>query len=83
MVTDFPHIRSKLVCPICLREKDNGAITCWPCYRVTDGRNGYACAIRSRLDGLEAYLALCDEAQVRRDQIGRISFKSAGATRKR
>lgn len=63
---DFPQIRKALACPICHRPKDAGAVTCWPCYRAFDGRGGYLFGVRTNLEGLEGYLAKCDEEAIRR-----------------
>jgi hypothetical protein len=91
---DFPHIRSKLACPACNRARDKGTLVCWPCYRVLDMRHGMRPDIAARFEALEAFLAACDERELRaRAQPGthsfadpeleraRLKLKAAGAVR--
>lgn len=37
---DYPHIRSGNVCPLCLRYKYTGLVTCWLCYHAWGMRYG-------------------------------------------
>lgn len=37
---DNPRVRASFVCPLCLANKNPGLVTCWPCYRVYDLKNG-------------------------------------------
>jgi hypothetical protein len=33
MTVDNPHVRRDVICPLCLGDKDDGLVACWPCYR--------------------------------------------------
>jgi hypothetical protein len=37
---DYPNIRASEHCPMCGRDKDQGLLVCWPCYRLHNVRNG-------------------------------------------
>ncbi len=37
---DHPKVRNSETCPTCQGHKDQGLVTCWPCYRKYGLRNG-------------------------------------------
>jgi len=39
-VIDNQNVRASNRCPLCEGHKDIGLVTCWPCYRRYDLRNG-------------------------------------------
>lgn len=52
-ITDHPHLRATLVCPLCHGAKDQGLIACWTCYRRFNFRTGLAPAIARILEDEE------------------------------
>jgi len=40
MKIDNQNVRNSNRCPLCEGEKDIGLVTCWPCYRLHNLRNG-------------------------------------------
>lgn len=56
--TDHPHVRALALCPVCMTNpKDVGALVCWPCWRMHDGRNDFPGPagddIRTRFERIE------------------------------
>ena len=39
-VPDNPLVRRSHQCPLCLKSKDDGQVTCWPCYAAHGLRRG-------------------------------------------
>jgi hypothetical protein len=54
---DYPHTRRGSVCPFCLKQKNHGLLTCWPCFREQGLRYGENERQRDLLDCHEFGLA--------------------------
>ena len=40
MELDYPKVRAQVLCPLCVGDKDEGLLVCWPCYRRYELRSG-------------------------------------------
>ncbi len=50
---DYPNLRRSTACPLCGCVKDPGLLTCWPCFRHRDGRQGFSEADQLMLHAAE------------------------------
>lgn len=65
MQIDHPLLRQHSHCPLCHERKDQGLVTCWPCYRRHELKYGNARA-EAIIDRAETGLMICDRLEASR-----------------
>ena len=59
-MNDHPVLRAIPICPLCLEDKAQGLLVCWPCHRTQTAHNGgaYGAHAERRIDAVSSYVAL-------------------------